>query len=138
MFGTVRTLRDGRVELRYERRLAHPRDKVWRALTSADQLRRWFVEILDYDRSTLEFTPGATLTFLADGFPAGEGKVLVADPPSLLEYTWDAETLRWELVEDGDGCLLVFTNVLADPAAVAAVDDGWHLGMERLADALDL
>jgi uncharacterized protein YndB with AHSA1/START domain len=138
MFGTVRTLPDGRVELRYERRFAHPRDKVWRALTSAEELRRWFVEILDYDRSVLDFTQGATLTFLADGFPAGEGKVLVADPPSLLEYTWDTETLRWELTEDGDGCRLVFTNVVADAATAAAVDEGWDLGMKRLADALDL
>jgi uncharacterized protein YndB with AHSA1/START domain len=138
MFGTVRTLPDGRVELRYERRLAHSRDNVWRALTSTDELRRWFVEILDYDRSTLDFTPGADLTFVAGGHPAGRGKVLTAEPPCLLEYTWDEETLRWELTEHGDGCLLVFTNVVPDPATATVVDEGWQLGMERLADALDL
>ncbi|MBB4912126.1 SRPBCC family protein [Actinophytocola algeriensis] len=58
MFGTVRTLPDGRVELRFERWFPHSCDKVWRALTSADELRAWFVEILDCDRSELTFSPG--------------------------------------------------------------------------------
>lgn len=138
MFGTVRELADGRAELRFERRFAHQRDKVWRALTSTAELRSWFVEILDYDRSTLEFAPGAALAFVADGFPAGHGKVLACDPPALLEYTWDDETLRWELTETTDGCLLVFTNIVADGATAAAVDGGWDLGLKRLADALDL
>jgi uncharacterized protein YndB with AHSA1/START domain len=34
MFGTAREREDGRVEPRFERRFAHSRDKVWRALTS--------------------------------------------------------------------------------------------------------
>ena len=137
MFGTVRELADGRVELRFERRFAHPRDKVWRALTESSQLRAWFVEILDYDRSELSFEPGASLRFVATGsLPDGTGKVVACDPPSLLEYTWDGETLRWELAPDGAGCLLVFTNVLPDRETAAAVDDGWRVGLERLSDAL--
>lgn len=138
MFGTVRQRADGRVELRFERWFTHPRDKVWRALTESDELRRWFVEILDYDRSELTFTPGAALTFVADGFPTGRGTVLACEAPALLEYTWDGETLRWELSEQDGGCLLVFTNVVADGGTAAAVDPGWDLGLKRLADALDL
>jgi len=132
MFGSVRELADGRVELRFERRFAHPRDKVWRALTEASQLRAWFVEILDYDRSELTFAPGATLRFVAGALPAGEGKVLACEPPSLLEYTWDDEILRWELTPDGAGCRLVFTNVLPDRDTAVAVDEGWQTGLERL------
>jgi uncharacterized protein YndB with AHSA1/START domain len=138
MFGTVRHLEDGRVELRYERTFPHPREKVWRALTESAELRRWFVEILDYDRSTLTFTPGAKLTFVAGEFPAGHGEVLACDPPALLEYTWDGETLRWELTPVDMGCGLVFTNTVADPGTAGAVDAGWDLGLKRLSDALDL
>ncbi|MEV0089074.1 hypothetical protein [Saccharopolyspora sp. NPDC050642] len=50
---------DGRYELRFERRLAHPREKVWRAIIGPAQLRAWFVEILDCDRSRLDFAAGA-------------------------------------------------------------------------------
>ena len=138
MFGTVSTRPDGRVELRFERWFPHSRDKVWRALTERDELRRWFVEILDYDHSTLTFTQGATLTFVAAGHPAGRGEVLTSDRPVLLEYTWDDEHLRWELTEEDNGCRLVFTNTMADPEVAAAVDEGWQAGLERLADALDL
>jgi uncharacterized protein YndB with AHSA1/START domain len=138
MFGTVRERDDGRVELRFERRFAHSRDKVWRALTSAAELRTWFVEILDYDRSALTFTPGATLTFVAGDCPDGHGTVLACEPPALLKYTWDDEILRWELRAGGDGCVLVFTNVLADRDTATAVDPGWHEGLEKLGRALDL
>lgn len=138
MFGTVRELADGRVELRFERWYPHPPEKVWRALTSPEELRRWFVEILDYDRSTLTFTPDAELTFVAAGLPAGHGHVLRCTPPTLLEYTWDAETLRWELSAADGGCHLVFTNTVPDPATATAVDPGWGTGLKRLADALDL
>jgi uncharacterized protein YndB with AHSA1/START domain len=138
MFGTMRELADGRVELRFERWFAHPPEKVWRALTTAGELCRWFVEILDYDRSALTFTPGAELTFVADGFPTGHGRVLACEPPALLEYTWDGETLRWELSAADDGCRLVFTNTVGDGDTAAGVDPGWDLGLKRLADALDL
>ena len=43
MFGTVRQLADGRVELRFERWFPHSPDRVWRALTSVAELRTWFV-----------------------------------------------------------------------------------------------
>ncbi|MFL6123235.1 SRPBCC domain-containing protein [Actinophytocola sp.] len=138
MFGTVRELADGRVELRFERWYAHPREKVWRALTEPAELRRWFVEILDYDRSALAFAPGAELTFVAEGLPAGQGRVLAFEPPALLEYTWDDETLRWELSAADGGCRLVFTNVVGDGGTAAAVDAGWDLGLKRLSGALDL
>jgi uncharacterized protein YndB with AHSA1/START domain len=123
--------------LRFERRLAHRREKVWRALTEPDRLRAWFVEIIDYDRSRLTFAAGARLSFVADGFPTGHGEVIAYDPPALLEYTWDGETLRFELTADGPGCLLVFTNIVDGPETAAAVTSGWRTGLDRLTAALD-
>ncbi|HWM05996.1 MAG TPA: SRPBCC domain-containing protein [Actinophytocola sp.] len=138
MSASTETLPDGRVALRFERRLAHPREKVWRALTEPDRLRAWFVEIIDYDRSRLDFAAGAELSFVADGFPTGRGEVTAYDPPTLLEYTWDGETLRFELMVDGaSGCLLVFTNIVDGPETAAAVTSGWRTGLARLAVALD-
>jgi uncharacterized protein YndB with AHSA1/START domain len=133
---TTETLSDGRVALRFERRLAHSPEKVWRALTEVGRLREWFVEIIDYDRSRLTFTEGAALTFVADGFPDGHGEVVACRPPTLLEYTWAGETLRFELTPDGAGCVLVFTNVVDGPDTAAAVESGWRTGLDRLADAL--
>jgi uncharacterized protein YndB with AHSA1/START domain len=138
--GTVRRVGGGRVEIRFERRFAHAPAKVWRALTDPAELRgRRFPAVVE-----LDLTPGATVWF----HPTAEqrerfgvapdpvaGRVIAADPPRLLEYTWGAETLRWELTPDGGGCLLVFVNTIDDGAGPAAAG-GWHAGLELLEAAL--
>jgi uncharacterized protein YndB with AHSA1/START domain len=140
MDGTLGVTADGRHTLTFVRTLAHPPAVVWRAITEPGQLRAWFVDILDYDRSELEFVAGAKLTFApkdGTGLPAGHGEVLRCEPPNLLEYTWDAETLRWELTPDGDtGCRLVFINTLPDRETAEAVRSGWGDGLDRLPTVL--
>lgn len=139
--GTFGMTADGRCALRFERRLGHPPAKVWRALTEADHLQAWFVEIIDYDRLRLDLTPGARLDFfLKPGFgdvEAIRGDVVRADPPRLLEFTWDGETLKFELTPADGGCLLVFTNIFDDRDAASALGAGWHAGLDRLAALLD-
>lgn len=135
--GTVRKLADGRFALRFERRFPHPVVKVWRALTEVDELREWFVEILDYERSRLTFEPAVDLVFAARDFPDGHGRVVACEPPTLLEYTWGAETLRFELTPDGPATVLVFTNIVPDRDTAAAVEPGWGTGLDRLAARLD-
>src|SRR5215211_7251136 len=41
MSGTLETV-DGRPALRFERRLAHPVERVWRAVTDPDEMPAWF------------------------------------------------------------------------------------------------
>jgi uncharacterized protein YndB with AHSA1/START domain len=97
-----------REEHRFERRLAHPPEKVWRALTDAGELAHWFPASVEGRREK-----GASLRFVfRDGDePDAEGKVTEWDPPRLLVYTMGDETLRWELspLSDG-GSLLVLTT----------------------------
>jgi uncharacterized protein YndB with AHSA1/START domain len=141
MHGRLSQLEDGRYELRFERRLAHAREKVWRAIADPAQLRAWFVEILDYDRSRLDFAEGAELAFVPKAehdLPTGRGRTTRCEPPHLLEYTWDAEVLRWELAEDGTAaCRLIFTNVVADLDFANAVAPGWQAGLDQLIKFLD-
>ena len=140
MLGTLSVTQDNRYALRFERRLAHSQAKVWMALTETEQLRCWFVEILDYDRSQLLFEEGAELGFVPKDTtaPTGVGKVTLSDPPHLLEYTWGTETLRWEIEADGDAaCRLIFTNILDRRDSAVAVAPGWHAGLDMLSALLD-
>ena len=41
-YGTMETTADGRYILRYERRLRHPVEKVWAALTEPDRMEEWW------------------------------------------------------------------------------------------------
>ena len=141
MLGTLGMTEDGRFALRFERRLAHPPQKAWRALTETDRLRAWFVQILDYDRPALDLRPGARQAFPPApehaGPGTGHGAMLRADPPRLLEYIGDAETLRWELTPDGPGSLLVFTDIFPDRGSASALGAGRHAGLGLLEAALD-
>jgi uncharacterized protein YndB with AHSA1/START domain len=138
MRGTLHVSEDGRFALRFERRLAHPVARVWSAITDPEQLRAWFPAVVDFD-----LTRGAKLMFrptpeqvrrfglAEDGVTAPNGEVTQVDPPRLLEYTWDREVLRWELVPEGDAaCRLIFTNTFDDGAAVTEAAAGWHAGLD--------
>jgi uncharacterized protein YndB with AHSA1/START domain len=126
---------DGRFELRFERTLAHPPERVWAALTSGDDLAHWFPATIHGD-----WRPGAPLRFV---FEHGEGPTLggevrAVDPPRLLEFTWNDEVLRFELAPAGDGgCRLRFVNRFDDGGKAARDGAGWHDCLDRLAARLD-
>lgn len=92
---------------RFERRLSHRPEKVWRALTEARELAHWFPARMEGANDR-----GAPLRFT---FPDGEspmrtGEITEYDPPRVLAYTMGDEKLRWELSPIPEGCLLVFTT----------------------------
>ncbi|WP_158893826.1 SRPBCC domain-containing protein [Amycolatopsis anabasis] len=152
--GTLHQVGTGRLLLRFERRFAHPPEKVWRALTETAELAGWFpVSVLDFDPA-----PGARLRFdltaearrrmdiPADQDTVSTGRITLADPPKVLEYTWDTEVLRWELTADGaGGCVLVFTDTFDAPGEApeftetwaADMASGWHVSFEVLAEHLE-
>jgi uncharacterized protein YndB with AHSA1/START domain/mannose-6-phosphate isomerase-like protein (cupin superfamily) len=129
--GTL-TTKDSRVELRFERRLAHPPEKVWRALTDSQELAHWFPARIEGAREA-----GAELRFFfAEGAPM-TGRMSVFEPPRLLEYTWEGEVLRWEPRPEGTGCLLVFTTLPGDRAKAARDATGWHFCLDNLEASVD-
>ena len=120
---------DGHLHLRFVRRLGHPPAKVWQALAQAEHLAAWFPTTIDGARVT-----GAALqfTFRHSEGPAFEGKLLRYEPPSLLEFRWGDETLRFELEPDAEGTRLIFVttfDVLGKAARDAA---GWHSCLDLL------
>ena len=123
--GTLQTI-DGRPALRFERRLAHSPERVWRAVTEPAELAQWFV-------APVAWTPALGETFGGEGQP---GEITALEAPRLLAWSWGEERYAFELAADGDGCRLVFTHVLHPsdgPAAQHAA--GWETYLDRL-DAL--
>ena len=120
---------DGRDAVRFERRLAHPPERVWKAITDPGDLRAWFPAEIEGDLGS----PGAELSFpfRNDEAPTEAGEVLECEQPRVLAYTWGDQTLRFELEPDGDGTRLVFTHALPreESAKTAA---GWQLCFDDL------
>ncbi len=136
MYGAYDTI-ENRPALRFERRLAHPVDVVWRAITKSEELVHWFPSRVEVD----ELRPGAEMTFRfeempLEGMPMSiPGRVTEFDPPRLFAFFWGDDHLRFELEPIGgseDACLLRLT-VLLDQREKAARDGaGWHVCLDRL------
>ena len=125
---------DGTVTIRFTRQFAHPPEKVWRALTEAEHLDKWFPTSIDG-----EFAAGAPLTFRFGKLemPPMHGQMIACEPPKLLEFTWDDETLRFELDAYETGTRLDFAATFAEIGKAARDAAGWHVCLEQLAADLD-
>jgi uncharacterized protein YndB with AHSA1/START domain len=118
----------GRSVLRMERRLGHPPEKVWRAVTEPERLADWFPA-----RMTPELRVGGAVAFEF----GDDGVVTDLDPPRLIAYTWGGDHLRWELHPDGAGTRLVLLHTFDDHAGAASFGAGWHTCIVALDLALD-
>ena len=123
-----------RWRLRFERELAHPVEKVWRAITEPEHLEAWFPQ-----RVVGSWTAGAPLRFESadDGSDAFDGEVLACDPPSLLEFRWGSDTIRLELAEHGSGCVLTLTDTIDELGKAARDGAGWHTCLDLLEHDLE-
>jgi uncharacterized protein YndB with AHSA1/START domain len=119
----------------FVRDLRHPPEKVWAALTEPAQLSEWAPFTTGRDLSSVG---EATLTMI-DGDTAVDldASVRRAERPTLLEYTWGKDLLRWELEPIETGTRLTLRHVVEDRDWLAQVAAGWHLCLdvaERLLD----
>ena len=126
----------------FVRRLPHPIEAVWAALTDPEQRGAWF------GRTTLEGRAGGAIAMDPDDPPAPPerkrmtGRITVWDPPRVLEHEWRqaiiGETVvRYELVADGDATVLTFTHRgLRVPDAMGFIP-GTHAFLDRLEAHLD-
>ncbi|WP_169515735.1 SRPBCC family protein [Amycolatopsis nigrescens] len=128
---------DGKPVLRLERRLAHPPEKVWRAISDPAEMVHWFPAKVE-----TELAVGAEMRFTFEGEDATtSGEILEMDPPKLFVYRWQTDVLRFELVPDGAGCHLYFTHIVSEALggrqAAGRNAAGWDTCLDALAGRLD-
>jgi uncharacterized protein YndB with AHSA1/START domain len=112
------------------RDLRHPPAKVWTAITEPEHLREWAP--FDADRSL--GTVG-TVKLSTVGAPApmvAETRIKRADAPRLLEFSWGAQELRWELepLAAGGTRLTLWHNIERGFISMGAA--GWHICFDVL------
>lgn len=123
---------EGRAAVRFERRYAHPIDRVWRAVTDPAELARWFPS------REVRFDPepalGATIHLSGDPYdPEGSsGKVLAWDPPRHFAFEWGPDELRLTLHDDEDGCRLEFVDLLDGDGGASRNAAGWTMCLHDL------
>jgi len=133
--------------------IAAPRQRVFQALTDAQQLRRWFsspecpVKLWEMDAR-----PGGRYryatekgTIVVNGVSEFEchGEILELDPPSLLVYSWIANwhddksrrtVVRWELTPDATGTQVrvIHSGLAQEGVARKDYSGGWPGVLEML------
>ncbi|MBO0688510.1 MAG: SRPBCC family protein [Candidatus Dormibacteraeota bacterium] len=121
----------------FERRLAHPIERVWAALTDPGERARWF------GRTTIDPREGGRVETIAEGPPVSEtmrtliGRILVWDPPHVLEHEWQQTTIgfstvRYELRAEGGETILRLTHHLSSAAGASGYIPGEHAYLDRL------
>jgi uncharacterized protein YndB with AHSA1/START domain len=131
MEGTYEKI-DGRPAVRFERRLAHPIEAVWRAVTEPDELAAWFPTRVEVD---LRVGGAMRFTFVDHEHPEMRGEVLELDPPRRFAFTWgDDEEVQIELepADGGAATLLHFVQLLGAENTAARNAAGWHVCLQRL------
>jgi len=126
----------------FERRLNHPIEAVWDALTDPEERAAWL------GRGTVEPHVGGQVSIMiGPADRAGRqrpmvGRVLAWDPPRVLEHEWDQPGLavsivRWELAADGDRTVLKLTHRRSVAPGATGGRAGWHAFLDRLTARLD-
>ena len=128
----------------FERRIRHPAQVVWNALTESEHLARWYMTTARLDArsgGSIDYRSGPSQYHVT-------GKILVWQPPRVFEHEWNVEPrrelpkgeksiVRWELAPEGESTLLRLTHKrLTRPTAIGFVS-GIHAFLDRLEDELD-
>jgi uncharacterized protein YndB with AHSA1/START domain len=125
--------------IRFQRRLNHSVERVWRALTTPQELLNWWGDV------TIDLVPGGDFTVRwlntddqGNSFTM-HATITALEPPCLLETSGDGHgVLRWELRPDGDATVLTFSSTLDLPDEFRMLaPTGWHLHLDALAAVLD-
>jgi len=123
----------------------HPIDKVWDAITKAEEISAWFI------KADFKAEKGYQYTFTAseeNGCVPITGEVKQANP-YVLEYTWIVEntnvetTVKWELETTSEGTKLYLehsgiSNYAGDTAIAMfeSFNGGWDGCINQLTDYL--
>ncbi|MFD2472413.1 SRPBCC domain-containing protein [Amycolatopsis silviterrae] len=138
--GVVEARPDGSAALVFARRLDHPVERVWQALTDVGLLSGWWGAA-----ERLELVEGGqfVLRWLNSDEQGNQvvlhGKVTRLEPPRLLEYDTDVHgTLTFALRPADSGTALTFSSTVRLPAESHPVMlAGWHMHLGFLVGLLD-
>jgi uncharacterized protein YndB with AHSA1/START domain len=136
-------LEGDRATITFERRLPHPPEAVWDAITEPEQLALWCMT-----KATIDGRVGGSIDFLSG--PAQlhvTGRILAWDPPRVFEHEWNVEAhdryppessvVRWEILREDYGSLLKMTHSNLSVGASRGFISGLHAFLDRLEASLD-
>jgi uncharacterized protein YndB with AHSA1/START domain len=132
-----------RATLVFCRRLVHPPEAVWKALTDSAELSDWYMTkaVIDgREGGSVDFRSGPSQLHVT-------GKVLRWEPPMVFEHEWkvaprqelptgEDAVIRWELRRDGEGTILQLEHRNLNRQTALGFAPGTHAFLDRLSAQL--
>ncbi|MCI4366647.1 MAG: SRPBCC family protein [Thermoplasmata archaeon] len=133
-----------RATLVFRRRLSHPPEVVWKAITDPEEISRWHLTDASIDGRV---GGSVRLNRESQHFEV-TGKVLTWDPPRVFEHEWsvapgpfsparEESIIRWELRRDGAGTFLTLSHRNLTRRFASVYIAGTHAFLDRLSAQLD-
>ncbi|MFS0672238.1 SRPBCC family protein [Ornithinibacillus sp. 179-J 7C1 HS] len=117
----------------FERHINHPKVNVWEMLTQNDRLSLWFDEL-----RVAELKKGGYLTFNMGDGSFERMDIIDFEEQSIIEFTWDDNLVRFELIEESGGCNLVLIERINEITEQTMKDlAGWHVCLDVIISILD-
>jgi uncharacterized protein YndB with AHSA1/START domain len=132
---------DGK-RLRFERQLAHPPERVWRALTESDELRHWMpCDIVGPREAGAEvvvpFWDDVAEKYSIED-PVLSGRIVTWEPQRRFAWEWDDELLTFDLEPSDAGTRLTLVVRLGSKSPGAdKVLAGYHVCLDQLVALVD-
>lgn len=128
----------------FRRRLPHPPESVWKAITDPSDLAVWYMT-----KAVIDGREGGSIDFLSGPSRLHvTGRILIWDPPKVFEHEWrvaprpelktgEDAVIRWELSRDGDGTILHLEHRKLNRDTALGFAPGTHAFVDRLQAHLD-
>lgn len=128
----------------FRRRLVHPPEAVWKALTDPTELAGWYMT-----KAVIDGREGGTVDFHAGPSQLRvTGRILRWEPPAVFEHEWkvaprpelpsgEDTVIRWELRRDGEGTILHLEHRKLNRQTALGFAPGTHAFLDRLEARLD-
>jgi uncharacterized protein YndB with AHSA1/START domain len=128
--------------LKFERRLFHPVETVWKAITDQKEIFRW---LPDYKGTFDGYNGGAIDLVNTVSGSHVTGNILVWDLHRVFEHEWHISpnqmfshgepesVIRWELEQEGDSdTIFTVTHSRLTKSIALRLAPGWHAYLDRL------
>ncbi len=120
---------NGRYALRFERFFPHNTEDVFHVITSPSYFSQWY----PFATGEMDLRLGGKIGFDDGEGTTYQGNITDLEEPYLFGFREGDDLINISLVEQGEGCRMVFTHTFNDESWAVNTAAGWH----RCLDVLD-
>ncbi|MBO0961395.1 SRPBCC family protein [Neobacillus sp. MM2021_6] len=132
MIASIKKVEQGWIA-QFERQLNHSVEETWSWLTDNEKLVKWFPEL-----QVGGLQEGGFMQFDMQNGTFEKLSITELNPNSVLEFDWWADSVRFEIMPEAEGCQLILKERIETITDHTPRDlAGWHLCLDVIKALMD-